>query len=119
MIKFYFDSVDFEHTFKMVIVDVDGNGEVRRIAKKVDLVWEEPIRGAALDYTLEFFPSRMQDIKQAIQDGLDDYDIMHGKKRSIDMVKGELDATKFHLEDMRLLAKVRGTFIAEKKGDLS
>jgi len=107
MIKFFFDSHDFGYSFVMRIVDVDGNGEVRRVGKPMNLEWGEYNHSTVVPPTLELFPVRRQDIKQAIQDGLDDYDICHGKMRSIDMVKGELNATKFHLEDMRTLAKVK------------
>lgn len=108
MIKFFFDDQDFSRSFVVQIVDVDANGEVRRVAKPMELEWTkeyEDVRGVRCKPTLEIYSNaHRQDISQAIQDGLDEFNMYRGKRRTTDMLQGELNSTKYHLEDMRALA---------------
>ncbi len=90
---------DYSSRKHIIITKSEGNKIY--VAKKVTLEFEEVPRGSYFkEPTLEIDWYHAKDFMAALKEALD------GEKLPLSAVEGELKATKYHLEDMRKLAKL-------------
>lgn len=99
-LRFYFDSKPWSDSVSVYIVGEDAYGK-KSIARPVQLVFEELDSRVAGQPTLEFSGHLSREFFPALAQGL-----AEAGYRAESNDAGELKATKLHLEDMRLLAKV-------------
>ena len=85
----------------MVFVDVRNGRDY--FAKPVELEFYEPEKFSMIEPTLRIDSWRGQALLKSMAEELERYNI---KPESQHKLEGVLEATKFHLEDMRKIAKV-------------
>lgn len=97
---FIYERPDSLTTAITFVIESEGK---RFAAKPVELVFEEIVPAMMVSPTLELSHWTANEMLQALSDALAEKDIQPHKESR---VRGELDATKYHLEDMRKLLKI-------------
>lgn len=80
---------------------VDKRNGRMAVAKKVELVFEEVDEAAMTDPTIQLSPFWGESLLQAFAEALDEKGVKTDKDAKIE---GTLEATRYHLEDMRTIA---------------
>ncbi len=85
---------------------IDRRGDRLHVAQPVDLIFEEVQPGEAPKHgpTLRLYDGWGEELLQAFAEALDKRNIKTEKDAKIE---GTLEATRFHLEDLRRLLKLR------------
>ena len=86
---------------EMLIIN-EQNGK-HYIAKPINLVFEEYELGKDVEPTLRLHELSAQEFMQAMAEALDEQGVKTDKDAKI---QGTLEATKYHLEDLRFMLKI-------------
>ena len=91
-------------TIRILFVDHRGAGHRRHVAKPVELEWVEQEPGTIAEPTLVLDGFWAEEFLRAFAEALDEKGIRTDKDARIE---GNLEATRYHLEDLRTLLKLR------------
>jgi len=102
MIKVFIGSTDFSGNLKIAIIDEHPDGRVFAV-QPVELVLKEIPDNLEIPVAFNFGRIMSQQFLVAMAEALD----KHGVKTDKDAkIQGTLEATKYHLEDLRKLLKL-------------
>jgi hypothetical protein len=102
MFKTYIRSSPWDDCVEIVFVEQTERS--RRACKPIQLVFEEKQEGARIEPSLKLYGEDANNFLKSIAQALDE----SGVKTDMDAkIEGTLEATRFHLEDLRKLLKLK------------
>ncbi len=104
MIKVYMQWADYQNAIEVAIIDEDRMDGKIFAAKPMNIEFEEVISDAYIKPTLILKNKVGREFMSAMADMLDKNGI---KTEKTSKLEGTLEATKYHLEDMRKLLKLK------------
>jgi len=104
MFQIKFHKNIYKDTLEIFIISYDEKIGRRYIAKPLNLIFEEVKDGYVVEPTIEISSFMAEDFLRAWADVLKEYGII---KKETTEINGALEATKYHLEDLRQLLKLQ------------